>query len=333
MCHNIANTDALDSCMKTNGLISVVVPVRNRANIVLRTLDSIACQTFRPLHLIIVDNNSTDSTLETITDWARKNRNEQFGIEILQCNKPGAPQARNYGLATVTTPWVMFFDSDDEMRPQHIEKIAHEIQENPDCDLIYFDAAELDSDGWTNPMSVNDNDVMRGHLFHCSLSTQRMAINTNLIKQIGGWRNECKIWDDMELGVRLLLNTTNVRKLHGDPMVLVHPHDADSITGVDYRSRAGLFENTLDIIDSQFQSPEQGLQHMWVECRRVILAAIYMRENETQRAKALLHGVLSRHNWRTRLKLRMVYIVQKLLGRGGSATSTLLFKPTKAKAK
>lgn len=319
--------------METDKLITLVVPVRNRADIVLRTLDTIYRQTYRPLQLIVVDNASTDNTLEKITVWSKTHHSETFGIEILSCTEPGAPNARNFGLEHVHTPWVMFFDSDDEMRPEHIAKVAREINENPECELIYFDATVMDADGWCHPMSVNDTNVMRGHLFHSALSTQRMAMRTDLVKRVGGWDKDCEIWDDMELGVRLLLATDKVRKLHGDPLVIINPMGDDSVTGSNYVTRAGKFETALDKIDCHFTLPQHNLEHMWTECRRMILAAMYAREGKHELATNLRRNVLGHHTWRTGMKLRAVYAAQRLIGHGGSAIAAQMFKKPKATAK
>lgn len=312
--------------METDKLITVVVPVRNRADIVLRTLDSLATQTHSHFHIIVVDNGSTDSTVAKVESWAKNRTGLEPTIEILHCSEVGAPAARNAGLDGVATPWVMFFDSDDEMRPQHLANIVKEIKAFPDCELLYFDATMMDEDGWCHPKRVEDKNVMRGHLFHCSLSTQRMAIRTELVRKVGGWQKECAIWDDFELGVRLLLATTEVRKLHGDPQVVIHPHSADSVTGICYRDRLGLHEKSLNIIDSHFNSPEHSLPHIWIECRRMILAAMYAREGEKEIASRLRGEVLERHNGKTSMKLRAIYAAQRLTGHGGSTLSIRLFK-------
>ena len=60
-------------------IVTIVVPVFNRSNLVVETLDSIACQTALP-SLIIVDNNSTDNTMSVITEWAQENRKKNFPI-------------------------------------------------------------------------------------------------------------------------------------------------------------------------------------------------------------------------------------------------------------
>ncbi|MDE6783660.1 MAG: glycosyltransferase family 2 protein, partial [Paramuribaculum sp.] len=184
--------------------LTVVVPVRNRPVLVVRTLDSIAAQTLRPFRLIIVDSASTDNTLDVVTRWADRHRTDALSIEVLDCPTPGASTARNYGLAQVTTPYVLFFDSDDEMLPTHLERIASALRERPDTDILYYDAATIDPDGWTSVKSHRHHDLKTLQLLHCPLSTQRCTIRTELLRAAGGWNEKLQMWVDLELGIRLL---------------------------------------------------------------------------------------------------------------------------------
>ena len=79
-------------------LLTIVVPVRNRQDVVGRTLRSIAAQTLRPLKVILVDNASTDSTLQILRKWADSAADSAIDVKILSETTPGASAARNRGL-------------------------------------------------------------------------------------------------------------------------------------------------------------------------------------------------------------------------------------------
>ncbi len=310
--------------MEHDPIITVVMPVYNRPDIVTRTLDSIAAQSYRQLRLIVVDNASTDNTREKVLHWIQR-RDNNIKATLLDEPERGAAAARNRGLADVKTEWVMFFDSDDEMRPDHMERIAKTIADNPDADLIYFDMTIIDRDGWSHPKSINDNDIMRGHIFHCSLSTQRVAARTDLVRDAGGWNNRCAIWDDWEWGTRLLLHAKKPCKLHGEPTVAVHPSEK-SITGTDYASRAGKFEKVLDITEQNLLGEKYTTERIWIDCRRMILAAAYQREGLKKRSHALRSEVLARYKLMPSVKLYAVYLTQRIFAVGASTLSTLFFK-------
>ena len=87
-----------------NCMLTIVIPVYNRQDIVNRTLISVASQTARPLNVILVDNNSTDNTLATLSQWKSLVESDDFQITILTETQTGAAAARNCGLHNVTTP-------------------------------------------------------------------------------------------------------------------------------------------------------------------------------------------------------------------------------------
>ena len=101
--------------MMTENHASIVVPVYNRATAIVRCLDSIAMQRgVEAFSVIVVDNNSTDGSAAAVSAW----HDAHSEIDLMQVTetRQGAAAARNKGLNMVTTPYVMFFDSDDEMR-------------------------------------------------------------------------------------------------------------------------------------------------------------------------------------------------------------------------
>ncbi|MDE6693286.1 MAG: glycosyltransferase family 2 protein, partial [Muribaculaceae bacterium] len=91
--------------------LSVIIPVYNRENVVVRTLDSVKAQSYRPIKLILVDNDSADGSLFTLLHWASMNKSDDFVIEVASESTRGAAAARNAGLRLANTPWGMFFDS------------------------------------------------------------------------------------------------------------------------------------------------------------------------------------------------------------------------------
>ena len=125
--------------MTSKALISIIIPVYNRAEIVTATLDSVAKQSLRPLDVILIANNSTDNTLEVLNEWKQQVETEDFHVTILRESKPGATTARNRGLKEAETPYTMFFDSDDLMAPNHVQRAVDAFIANPDIDVVGWD--------------------------------------------------------------------------------------------------------------------------------------------------------------------------------------------------
>ena len=305
--------------------ITIVIPVRDRRSIVCRTLESVREQTLRPLRVVVVDNGSTDGTPDVVRRWAADNAAPGFEVTVAECPDGGACGARNCGLALVDTPWVAFFDSDDVMLPGHLDRVARDIRRFPDVQLFYFDIAFIDADGWMDIKSLADDNIMRAHLLHGALSTCRFVVQTELVRSVGAWDTGCRRWNDLELGVRLLLAKPRVRKVTGEPMVHQYP-SADSITGSGYYDAELRCETALDIIDSRLDD-SMTLERRWVDCRRAILAAWYVREGHAGEAARVMRPLLAAGSLADALRLRAIYAATRLFGRGGTFLATLLYHP------
>ena len=135
-------------------LITVVLPVRDRADLLPRTLRSIQHQTLRPLRVVIADNGSTDAAPRIIAEWKERVAPEGISVKIVSEPRPGAARARNAALAMVDTPFTLHFDSDDEMLPDHLAQVDAWLRQHPDTDLLRWDVSILDDDGWTTLKGV-----------------------------------------------------------------------------------------------------------------------------------------------------------------------------------
>jgi glycosyltransferase involved in cell wall biosynthesis len=125
--------------------VTVVIPTFNRSRLVLRALDSIRAQTVRPAAVIVVDDSSTDCTVEVVRQWSLENR-FNIDIQILPTNS-GAAAARNRGIQQSTTEYVAFLDSDDEYYPHTLAILIQPFQTTPKCVLSFADATAISPEG------------------------------------------------------------------------------------------------------------------------------------------------------------------------------------------
>ena len=95
---------------------SVIIPTLNSAKTVSHAINSVLKQSSYNLieEIIIVDNGSSDSTIQTVEDFNCKK------IRVLTCGNRGASHARNHGVAHSSCDWVAFLDSDDSWKPDKI---------------------------------------------------------------------------------------------------------------------------------------------------------------------------------------------------------------------
>ena len=128
-----------DEKINTGCLVSVIVPVYNVKDYLRSALDSIICQTYTNLEIILVDDGSTDGCGEICDEYA--SRDDRI-VVVHQENK-GLSGARNTGLDIMHGDMVAYLDSDDELKPDYILEMFKAIRESSSdivlCRFSYID--------------------------------------------------------------------------------------------------------------------------------------------------------------------------------------------------
>ncbi len=129
-------------------LVTVIVPVYNREQIVAETLDSVFDQTYRPIELIVVDDGSTDRTTGVVDEWMSRHNDDLlcFRTHLLMQKNLRAPAARNHGIMRSTGHFIQFLDSDDILYPEAISSKVAAIKEGA-FEYAYTRNHLLNSDG------------------------------------------------------------------------------------------------------------------------------------------------------------------------------------------
>ena len=103
--------------MNKNPFFSVVIPTFNQDSFLKKAINSVLQQTFKDFEIIIIDNNSTDNTEETV---------KYFNLENIQYEKISnggiIAKSRNLGIKKAKGKWIAFLDSDDDWNPRSLIK-------------------------------------------------------------------------------------------------------------------------------------------------------------------------------------------------------------------
>lgn len=294
-------------------LISVCIPVYNRAEIVERTLESVYRQTYRPFRLVLVDNNSTDETLKVLNEWKKEHEDECFQVTVLEEHKPGASAARNRALSDVSTPWVLFFDSDDTMPHDHIEKIVKKIKGNPEADIIGWSKKIHFQDGSLVYKKFNVSNPKYNNLTHSILSTQSYAAKTELFREVGGWDEELSMGDDIELGSRILALDPIIAELEN------HRVDVyDSKNSITNNSGLKTLIKSLEKIRCTLPSDKKH----WVDLQIIIKAASWARNDPD--SGLIVKQIMKKTPFFRRQLWKLFYFYQLKGGRGVAKLYSLL---------
>ena len=108
-------------------LISIVVPLYNKEQYICKTLQSVLSQTFTDYEILVVNDGSTDQSLER----AKELKSDR--IRFLSKPNGGPASARNMGVKNAKGKWVMILDADDLLVPDILQHFAELIQTHPDC--------------------------------------------------------------------------------------------------------------------------------------------------------------------------------------------------------
>lgn len=148
----------------TDTLFTLVIPTYNRAEFIVKTLQSIESQTYSNFEVIIVDDGGSDNTQAIVNDF----NNPKFTYFRKANGERGA--ARNFGLKKANGSYVNFVDSDDLLYPNHLEEAQKMIKNYKRPEVFHLAYDIKDSDGrlmkevtnFANP--INDHLVYGNHL-------------------------------------------------------------------------------------------------------------------------------------------------------------------------
>lgn len=113
--------------------ISIIIPAYNVEKYLKAALDSIKEQTELPDEVILIDDGSTDGTLDVANTF-------EFPVpyQVVSIENAGQGNARNLGVSLASSEYVYFFDSDDLLVSNHIQSIKNQIRKNQYPDIVLF---------------------------------------------------------------------------------------------------------------------------------------------------------------------------------------------------
>lgn len=127
----------------TELLVTVIIPTYNRREWIGACLDSVRAQTHANVETLVIDDCSTDGTVE----WLRSDPRYAFANIHVQSKNGGASLARNTGIGMARGELIVFIDSDDLLAPHHIETAVRVFQSQSNIGLFACDSTLIGADG------------------------------------------------------------------------------------------------------------------------------------------------------------------------------------------
>lgn len=230
-------------------LISVVIPAYNREKTILRALNSVLRQTYSNIEVIVVDDGSTDSTVQLVSNCT----DERVRLICLPSNQ-GANRARNTGISEAKGEYIAFQDSDDEWLADKLEKqMAYIFKTSVKavyCPYILYDEDKVS----IVPGNYMNQDICEKNIAETLkkgnvVGTPTLIIQRELFSQIGMFDVDMKRLQDYEFVIRLVKKEP--LGYIKEPLVKAYRTEI-SITSSDYLilgAYAKILEKHSDFID------------------------------------------------------------------------------------
>jgi glycosyltransferase involved in cell wall biosynthesis len=123
-------------------LATVVIPVFNRATFIGNALDRVLDGTYTEFEIVVVDNGSKDGTQDVVMEYVKKDPR----VRLLCQTGPSISFALNCGIRAARGKYICQLDSDDEYKPETLEKMVGHMESHPNCGLAisYYELMDAD---------------------------------------------------------------------------------------------------------------------------------------------------------------------------------------------
>jgi glycosyltransferase involved in cell wall biosynthesis len=185
--------------------VSVLMPVRNGMPYLREAVESIVSQSFQDWEMVVVENGSTDGTVE----FLQTRRESEARMTVVTEERPGVARSLNKGLAVCSGTWIARIDADDRAMPRRLEKQAAFMAINPDVVTVSCFAYYINEAGRRVALAPHDLTTREAYARYMSgsdligLLHPGAFIRRDALLKIGGYRADYEPAEDIDLWNRL----------------------------------------------------------------------------------------------------------------------------------
>ncbi|HLE62202.1 MAG TPA: glycosyltransferase [Pyrinomonadaceae bacterium] len=214
-------------------LVTVIIPTYNRRRWIGECLDSVKEQTYPHVETLVIDDGSSDGTVE----WLRTEPRFAFAQIHVQPRNGGASEARNAGIQLARGELIAFIDSDDALARNHLATAVEIFRQHPDAGLFCCDSTVIGPDSkvlhngrtWHEiqgeikryPLSSGWRSLKDVFLF--SNCFPGFTLRRNVFAQIGVFDQSLFPLDDYDLALRVAGSSYRIYYCH-EPLALRRDH-------------------------------------------------------------------------------------------------------------
>jgi len=282
---------------------SIVIPLFNKENYIEETLQSVVQQTFKDFEVLLVNDCSTDSSLQkaiSIIDTR---------IKVIEHDKnKGLSAARNTGIKNAQASYITFLDADDIWKPTFLEKIEFLIHTYPQANLFatnyevllenhktrayQYKFLKIEKDGIvSNFYEVSRNQSIYNHSCFC--------VSKKVFDEVGFYSENITYGEDIDFMIRAHAN--NKMAYYNEPLSMYRLESENQIT------QTGILGKTLPDYD-YYESLFKGRSDIkkYIDFYRYTIAKQYKITGEKKKFQELLKKIDPQNlTWKQRLLLQL----------------------------
>lgn len=275
----------------TADLVSVIIPTRNRADMVREAVDSVLAQKGAPFELIVVDDGSEDHSFRLLTSYGD-------AVRILRRESPGGVSAaRNAGIMAARGEWIAFLDSDDLWLPGKLRAQLDYFRNRPDMRICQTDEIWIHKGRRRNPKRYHakpSGSCFERLLERCLVSPSAVMMHRSLFEEVGLFDESLPACEDYDMWLRI--GCRHPIGLVPKPLVIKRGGHGDQLSATvpaldRFRLRA-----LAKLLETEPLSPvqrDQAARMLHQKAR--IYASGCLKRGKTEEALWALHLVIKEH--------------------------------------
>jgi len=186
--------------------VSIIIPTFNRASFISQSIRSVLSQTFTDFEIIIIDDASTDNTLEVVEPFLYSSS----VVFIQNLENKGISRNRNYGISIAKGKYIAMLDSDDVWID--INKLSSQVsylEHNIDCNVVGTWMVQIDELG--NPLKLitfaqSDANIRKSILYRNHIAQSSVLFRKVAAQVVGGYDDALATMEDHDLWLRMGIN-------------------------------------------------------------------------------------------------------------------------------
>lgn len=193
--------------------ISVIIAAHNAEETIAETLASLQAQTYPNWEAIVVDDGSTDETLNILNRFAEKD----IRMRVFRQRRGGEGRARNAGISQAKFNWYLFLDSDDWILPTALARFTEVLNSDAVSDAVYSGWARVAPDGTRIEETYRPDPTNLFPLLarFCPFAIHSCMVRGSVVKAVGCFDEDLSVGADWDLWQRIARTGARFRPIPG----------------------------------------------------------------------------------------------------------------------